>query len=262
VAALLLREAAVASPEPYWGCLFGPLVAASSGAFTTLVLGGGAFVLAIPAYAAPEAIDLVAGSVIGVLAAIIGLVAVYAFAPSHRAFRCSARRCSASWRRDPRSTGRDRWPTQPRGRGLDQMRQLVAQSGTESTGHLAYVAIVRMAAVVIASTAGFRGGRIFPSLFAGVALGLAVHAVDPGLPEALAIAASLVGLLLAVTRGGWLALFIGAVLVGEADILPVLCIALLPAWLIVSSRPEMIVRSGVMTPSPAESGTTSMVAEP
>ena len=52
-----------------------------------------------------------------------------------------------------------------------------------------------------------------------------------------------------VLRGGWLSLFIGAVLVGGSELLPVLCVAILPAWLLATGRPEMRA-DAVASPSP------------
>jgi hypothetical protein len=49
-------------------------------------------------------------------------------------------------------------------------------------------------------------------------------------------------MLVAVTRQGWLSLFIAVVLVGDLHLLPMLCVAILPAWLIVTGRPEMEIR--------------------
>ncbi|GAB3606922.1 hypothetical protein GCM10027413_23310 [Conyzicola nivalis] len=44
-----------------------------------------------------------------------------------------------------------------------------------------------------------------------------------------------------VARDGWISLFIAVAVAGGTAILPVLCIAILPAWLLVSRGPEMIV---------------------
>jgi len=46
---------------------------------------------------------------------------------------------------------------------------------------------------------------------------------------------------LAVSRDGWISLFIAVAVTGSIPVLPVLCIAVLPAWLLVSRGPEMIV---------------------
>lgn len=59
---------------------------------------------------------------------------------------------------------------------------------------------------------------------------------------AVGVAAGVVGMLLAITRQAWLGLFTAAVLVASPMILTLLCIASLPAWLLVTGRPQMQVR--------------------
>ena len=54
-----------------------------------------------------------------------------------------------------------------------------------------------------------------------------------------AVACAVLGVLLAVTRQGWLSLFTAAVLAGDAAVLPLLCVASLPGWLLVTGRPQM-----------------------
>jgi hypothetical protein len=49
-------------------------------------------------------------------------------------------------------------------------------------------------------------------------------------------------MLLALTRQGWLSLFTAAVLVASPVILALLCIASLPAWLLVTGRRQMQLR--------------------
>src|SRR5262249_27778318 len=105
----------------------------------------------------------------------------------------------------------------------------------------ALLVVVKLLAVLVSSGSGFRGGRIFPSVFVGVAFGLLVYAVFPGVPEAIGLGASLVGILVAVTRSGWLAIFMAACMIGDATILAELVVIVLPAWLVVTGRPEMVV---------------------
>jgi hypothetical protein len=52
----------------------------------------------------------------------------------------------------------------------------------------------------------------------------------------LAVAAGVLGMLLVVSRCGWLSLFMAVTTVGQVELLPVLCIALLPVWLLVTDR--------------------------
>jgi H+/Cl- antiporter ClcA len=127
-------------------------------------------------------------------------------------------------------------------KGLDEMKELTETAADYAPAGLALLVVVKLSALIVASGSGFRGGRIFPSVFAAVAFGLFIHALIPQVPEAVALAASLVGVLVAVTRSGWLALFMGELMIGDPTILPVLAVVVLPAWLVVTGRPEMVVR--------------------
>ena len=106
-----------------------------------------------------------------------------------------------------------------------------------SVGHLALVTVIKVAALLVAAAASFRGGRIFPSMFIGVALGLFINALVPGVPVTLAVGCAVMGYVLAIGRSGWLALFIAAAVAGSPAVLGVLCLAILPAWLIVTRAP-------------------------
>lgn len=107
-------------------------------------------------------------------------------------------------------------------------------------GALVLIVVVKILALMVAAAAGFRGGRIFPSVFIGVDLGLIAHVLLPDVPLGLAIASATLGLILVIARDGWLALFLAVVIVGDISVLSVLCISILPAWLLVSRAPEMI----------------------
>jgi hypothetical protein len=87
---------------------------------------------------------------------------------------------------------------------------------------------------------------------------LCINTLFPAIPQTLTIAASLLGILVATTRSGWLALFMAAFLVGEATMLPILCIAVLPAWLVVTGRPEMVVKR----PAPAVASPPASASSP
>jgi H+/Cl- antiporter ClcA len=242
-AALLLSESlAEGSGGRLWDRIFAPLVAAGAGAATMNLLGGESFLLSLAPYGSGQAIDLLTGSIIAVAAALLGMVAVYVFPYSHAAFQ-----------RLPSPLvavvvggfllgvlGAIGGPI-TLFKGLDEMQTLARTVSSYSAAQLGAIATIKLVAVVIAGTCGFRGGRIFPSVFAAVALGLFVNAVDPSIPEALAVAASLIGILLAVTRSGWMALFMAGLMTGDAQLIPLLCLIVLPAWLVVTGRPEMIV---------------------
>ena len=100
------------------------------------------------------------------------------------------------------------------------------------------IAGIKCVALLVAACALFRGGRIFPATFIGAALGLLGNALFPSIPLGLAVACGIIGILVVVARDGWLALFVAAAVAGDLTLLPMLCIIILPAWLLVSAVPE------------------------
>ena len=77
-------------------------------------------------------------------------------------------------------------------------------------------------------------------MFIGVSFGLAGAALLPGIRADVAVSAAVLGLVLAIARDGWLALFIAAVITGDVTVSAILCVAVLPAWLVVTSAPHML----------------------
>ena len=123
-------------------------------------------------------------------------------------------------------------------KGLTQMGELLKDPGAYSAGQLAMIAGIKALALLVAACALFRGGRIFPATFIGVALGLLGNALFPSIPLGLAVACGIIGILVVVARDGWLALFVAAAVAGDITLLPMLSLIILPAWLLVSAVPE------------------------
>ena len=193
-AALLLSETAGDPRISTWDRLFGPLVAAGAGAITTDLLTTDTFAVAVAPYTGPQPIDLLTGSIIAVVAAVVGLVPIYLFPVSYAIFqRLGTPLVSLivgglvlgilGAIGGPISLFK----------GLAQMQTLAANVGDYTAAGLALLVGLKLLAVVIASTSGFRGGRIFPVVFAGVAMGLCINVLFPSVPQALAVAASLLG---------------------------------------------------------------------
>ncbi|MFC8432991.1 ion channel protein [Streptomyces sp. NPDC057253] len=247
VAAALVISEALAGRQvrgALWDNVFGPLVAATAGALTITLVAEPSFDLHLPAFGRPGWGDLLAVLVVSSAAALLGMAAVLAFPYVHGAF------------------ARLRHPmlALPVGglvlgllaavgghltlfKGLDEIGELAADPEGWSAGEFATMAVVKLAALLVAASCGFRGGRIFPAVFVGVAFGLCAHALVDAVHPALGVAAGVLGVLLAVTRQAWVSLFTAAVLVASPAILALLCIGSLMAWLLVTGRPQMQLRA-------------------
>ncbi|MFE5544094.1 ion channel protein [Streptomyces sp. NPDC056534] len=241
-AALVISEALVGQPGrgSLWDRLFAPLVAAGAGSMTTQLLADPTFDMGLPPLTDPGWSDLLAALVIASAAAVFGLAACYLFPHLHAAF------------------GRLRHPMLmlPVGglvlgllgaaggqltlfKGLDEVKELSASVGSWSSGELAKMAVIKPLALLVAASCGFRGGRIFPAVFIGAAFGLLAQALVPEVHPAVAVSAGVLGVLLATTRQGWISLFVAAVVASSPSMLALLCLASLPAWLIVTGRPQL-----------------------
>ncbi|MFI5977876.1 ion channel protein [Streptomyces sp. NPDC051452] len=241
-AALVISEALAGRPMPgrLWDNLFAPLTAGACGALTTTLVAHPTFDLGLPPLGHARWGDLLAAVVIAPVAALLGMCAVYAFPYVHAAFR------------------RLRHPMLmlPAGavvlgalaalggrltlfKGLSEVGELAHDPGGWSAGQFALMAVVKLAALLVAASCGFRGGRIFPAVFVGTALGLCAHALVPAVHPSVGVATGVLGMLLAITRQGWVSLFTAAVLITSPGILALLCVASLPAWLLVTGRPQM-----------------------
>jgi len=241
-AALLLSETPADPGGPtLWDRLFAPLVAAAAGSLTMAAFGEPILSVHVAAYPGARWLDLVSAPAIALVAALLVLVLVLVFPVAHAAF---------GRLRDPLVAltvgGVVLGVLGALGgqltlfKGLDEMKELVAAH--KPAGELALILAVKLAALLVAAACGFRGGRIFPAVFAGVALGLLATHVDGSVPVSLAIAAAVLGFLLVISRSGWLSLLMAVTTVGQIELLPVLCVALLPVWLLVTDRPEMLIK--------------------
>ena len=246
VAAALVISEALAGRKlegHLWDHVFAPLAAAAAGALTITLVAHPTFDLDLPAFGKPGWGDTLAAIVVASVAAVLGMTAVYAFPYVHGAF----------------SRLRHPMLALPAGglvlgllaalgghltlfKGLDEVAELAHDPEGWSAGEFATMSVVKLAALLVAASCGFRGGRIFPAVFVGSALGLCAHALVPGVQPTVGVASGVLGMLLAITRQGWVSLFTAAALVADPAILALLCIASLPAWLLVTGRPQMQLR--------------------
>lgn len=254
VAAALLFTgtlAAVRGGGALWDKLFLPLASAAAAAGTMHVLGAPPLQFSLPS-APTTMLGLLAGVVIACVTVAIGLLGTLAFPWVHRTFHALRRPVLIAT-----AGGLVLGLLGVIGgpitlfKGLDQMGELFSDPDAYDPGQLVVIILVKLAALLVAASAAFRGGRVFPAAFVGAAIGLLAHALVPDLPIALAVASALIGILLVVTKDGWLALFVAAAIAGDLALLPWLCVIILPAWLMVSRAPEFRIVPGEPASAPA-----------
>ncbi|HEY1104883.1 MAG TPA: chloride channel protein, partial [Agromyces sp.] len=224
-----------------WDKLFLPLAAAGAGAMTMHLFGGSSLTFTLQPMGGVEAIDLLTGTIVACVAALVGLIGVFALPVVHRIFH-SMRNPLVYTTIGGALLGVLGIIGGPITlfKGLNETGELLANPDDYSPGQLALFAAVKLVALVIAAAAGFRGGRVFPIVFIGTALGLLAYAVVPDMPISLAVACAVLGITLVATRDGWIGIFLGAAIVGDTTVLPLLCVIVLPVWLIVTKAPEFI----------------------
>lgn len=240
-AALIFSQTLSGSQDiPLWDRLFAPLMAAAAGSLTTSLFFHPHFSLPIAHYSQMQLVDIFSGAVVAAIAIAAGMVAVWCLPRLHSLLH------------------RLKNPVLILGvggfilgilgviggpltlfKGLDEMQQLTFSQTLSATDYFV-IAAIKLAALVVATACGFRGGRIFPAVFVGVALGLMLHAHVEAVPAAITVSCAILGLVLVVTRDGWLSLFMAAVVVPDTTLLPLLCIVMLPAWLLLAGKPMMV----------------------
>ena len=225
---------------PLWDKLFAPLMAAAAGALTTSLFVHPHFSLPLPHYGQMQVADIFSGAIVVAIAIALGMVAVWCLPRLHRLMH------------------KLKHPVLILGvgglllgilgaiggkvtlfKGLDEMQQLAFSQVFSVSDYLLF-AVIKLAALVVAAACGFRGGRIFPAVFVGVALGLMLHEHVDAVPAAITVSCSILGLVLVVTRDAWLSLFMAAVVVPDSTLFPLLCIVMLPAWLLLAGKPMMM----------------------
>lgn len=246
VAAALVLTGVVATASTggaLWDRLFLPLLAAAAGSLTMRMIDGPQFgPTEIPPLGAPHPSDLLAGAAVACAAALVILAGAAVFRPLQASFRRL---------RSPLlyttlggvilgCLGAIGGPV-TLFKGGQQMADLVRHADEHTTVQLLLILAVKLAALLAAATSGFRGGRIFPAIFIGAATGLIVASLIPEVPLGLALASGILGAVLAECRDGWIALFIAAVVVGDISLLSVLCVVVLPVWLLVMRAPKMLI---------------------
>jgi H+/Cl- antiporter ClcA len=108
--------------------------------------------------------------------------------------------------------------------GEAETEELILHAVEIGFGTLILLALVKLFATSILLATGWKGGYIFPILFASVALGLAANLLFPSIPTAVTVAATMSGALVTAFKAPLFAALFTVVLV-QAETLPVIAVA-------------------------------------
>lgn len=243
-AALVFTGIVAAAPGggALWDRLFLPLVAAAAGSLTMTLLSHPQFGIPMPAYTTVHWPDAVAALVIATAAAVLGVLGAAVFPAVHRAFHALRNPVLVSLAGGAvlGALGAIGGPV-TLFKGLEQMGELVHDRAQYTAVQLLVIVVVKLAALLVAASAGFRGGRVFPAVFIGAAVGLLAQALVPGIPLPVAVSAGVLGMTVAVARDGWIAIFVALAVTQSVAVLPLMCLAILPAWLAVTRSPQWLI---------------------
>src|SRR5512136_912412 len=130
--------------------------------------------------------------------------------------------------------------------GEEQTAILIKDAAALGVLMLIVLALVKLLITTLCLATGWKGGYIFPTMFAGTALGLAAHLIFPDIPMAVAVAATMGGAMVATMKAPIFSALFVAVLV-QRETSPVIAIAVI-VGVLATARLSMV----SAPPKPAE----------
>jgi len=117
--------------------------------------------------------------------------------------------------------------------GEEQTVEMIEQAAEIGVIMLIVLALAKIFSTSLLLATGWKGGYLFPIMFAGVALGMAGHLLFPDTPVAVTVAATLAGALVASLKAPLFAALFTLSLV-QAETAPVVAVAVLVSALLVA----------------------------
>lgn len=115
--------------------------------------------------------------------------------------------------------------------GETQTNELIHDAAQIGFAMLVVMAVLKLVATALVLATGWKGGYIFPMMFASVALGMAVNLLFPAIPIAVTVAATLTGTLVAALRAPLFAALFALALV-PLETSPVVAVAVVVSALL------------------------------
>jgi H+/Cl- antiporter ClcA len=116
--------------------------------------------------------------------------------------------------------------------GQDQLLQIIHDPAAFGIGLLLLFVLVKSVLTSTSFATGFEGGPIFPSLFIGGALGLALTKILPFIPEGVGVTAGMAGVASAIFPMPLTMILLLGFMGGQTDLLPIIVIGAVIGFLV------------------------------
>ena len=118
--------------------------------------------------------------------------------------------------------------------GEAETTDLILYASQIGVAMLIVLGLAKLLATCLLLATGWKGGYIFPIMFASVAFGMAVNLVFPGIPVAVTVAATVAGALVAALKAPLFAALFTLILV-QKETAPVIAVAVVVSALLTAS---------------------------
>ena len=144
--------------------------------------------------------------------------------------------------------------------GEEQTADLIAHAAEIGVLMLIVLAVAKLLATSLLLATGWKGGYVFPIMFASVALGLAVNLVFPHIPIAVTVAATMAGALVAAMKAPLFAALFTTVLV-QKETAAVIAVAVVASALLAALLALRAARRAAQQEPPAPAQAQPVPAE-
>ena len=180
-------------------------------------------IFTFPNYPSPSGVDLVWAVAIGVFAGVVGTLFKVIFGLVHLVFTPLKSRlvvCAAVGGVLIGLIGSFLPLTLYSGQS--QLQQIINNPAAYSVGYLLLLCLVKILLTGTSFATGFDGGPVFPFIFMGGTLGLAIHGIFPFIPESVALTATMAAIPSALFPLPFSMILLIGLMGGQPDLLPVI----------------------------------------
>src|SRR6266567_4112652 len=190
-------------------------------------------IYSFPSYASPRVVDLGFALLVGVIAGVIGVLFKVIFGVMHLVFAPLNKRPVVRAIVGGVVIGLiGSFLPLTLYSGQDQLLQIIHNPAAYSVGLLLLLVVVKALLTSTSFASGFDGGPVFPLLFMGGTLGLAISQVLTFIPQGVAVSAGMAGLACAGFPIPLTVTLLLGLLGGQTDLLPVIAIGAVTGFMV------------------------------